>query len=210
MMKRFIVPTAAVLIFLFILTASSSAQFSNNGYGSVYGYSTLLSETLGQADWQLDYIQLLDPAELEKGEYRFSPIVARVNYSDEVLSYPGGDLSAKDDQSTMIYGAVFDTAISDNLTIHGKYIYQPWEDYYDYEFDPSDKILDSESRMSLLDLFINYEVKEDNTLYFGYNRMLSKNKNYDNNEELEDEDEDIINLYYIGYQMRGKFTGSSD
>lgn len=204
MMKKVIVLITAVFIFLFLFTASSSAQFFYEGYNS------LLSGALSQSDWQLDYLQPLDPAELEKGEYRFSPIIARVSTSGERTNYPDGDLIDEYDESTMIYGAVFDTAISDRLTIHGKYIYQPWEDYYDsYYVSASATELDYESRMSLLDLFINYEIKEDNTLYFGYNRMLNKEKDYWNG-ELEDEEEDTINFYYIGYEMRGKFTGSSD
>jgi hypothetical protein len=207
-MKKVFVLTAAVLIFLFIFTASSSAQYLYNGY------SSLLSGALGQADWQLEYLQPLDPGELEKGEYRFSPIIARVSTSGERINYPEGDSTDESDESTMVYGAVFDTALTDKLTIHGKYIYQPWEDYYDSYYGPmsisaSSSELDYESRMSLLDLFINYEIKEDNTLYFGYNRMNNKEKDYQNG-ELDDEEEDTINFYFIGYEMRGKFTGSSD
>ncbi len=205
-MKKVFLLTAAALIFLFLFTASSSAQFLNEGY------SSLLSGALGQADWQLEYLQPLDPDELEKGEYRFSPIITRINYSDEYTDYYNESSNVyESDNSTMVYAVVFDTALSDNLTIHGKYIYQPWEDYEreDMLIRATDT-LDYESRTSLIDLFINYEVKEDNTLYFGYNRMLNEYKDYYSDGDLDEEGEDVSNFYYIGYEMRGKFTGSSD
>lgn len=185
-MKKYLILAFVSILFVLFFTTSISAQ--------IYSQSLLLGSDLLMSDWQLDYIQPLEPGELEKGEYRFSPLIARVNILDERKLFPSGDISDDSENSTNVYAVVFDTAFSDDLTVHGKYLYQPWTEYDN----------DDESRFSLLDLFINYKVKEDNTLYFGYNRSLNKEKNY-NEEVLNSEDEAITNFYYLGYEMRGSF-----
>jgi hypothetical protein len=196
-MKNSIILFVTILIFLTVFSGISLAQ--------TYLYNSLLGTGMTMADWQLEYIQPLEPGELEKGEYRFSPIIARVNFAAERNVFESTLDPYDYDNSSMVYAAVFDTALSDNLTLHGKYIYQPWEKSdYDSYMNPQ------ESRMNLLDLFVNYNISEDKKLYFGYNRMLDKEKDYNSDGELDYEDEDVSNFYYIGYEMRGKFTGSSD
>jgi len=188
-MKKYISIIFYLLIFILLFTASSLALTSSSAsLLTIYDYQSLLSDYLAPADWQLEYLKPLDPGELKKGDYRFSPIVARLSLTSE-------NIISDNDNSTMVYGAVFDTALSDDLTIHGKYFYQPWtEDNYN-----------NEDRSNLLDLFVNYQVKEDNTLYFGYNRTLGKTKSYDSNNLLDRESETITNFFYLGYEMRGSF-----
>ena len=57
----------------------------------------------------------------------------------------------------------------------------------------------------MIDLFINYEFKEDRTMFFGYNRTLNKDKEYDNLDNLEYETETTNNIYYLGFEIRGSF-----
>jgi len=56
---------------------------------------------------------------------------------------------------------------------------------------------------------MNYKIDDDKKLYFGYNRILSEDKDY-NDDTLNYEDEDITNFYYLGFEMRGQFTGGND
>jgi len=198
-MKKKIIMILISLTFIIIFTTSISAQFVDLGFG----YSALLSSYLGPADWQLEYIQPLEPGELEKGEYRISPIIAGANFSNqrEVLS---GTNDPYDYENTITsYGVVFDTAFSDSFTLHGKYIYQPWT-----EIESENGEID-EDRVNLLDLFMNYKIDDDKKLYFGYNRILDKEKEFDS-AVLEFEDEDITNIYFIGFELRGKFTGNNE
>jgi len=194
-MKKHMIVLFSVLIFILLFTASSSAQF--------LGYESLLSTYLAPADWQLEYFQPLEPGELEKGGYRISPLIVGVNYSNK-RDYTSEESTSYDyDNTTTAYGVVFDTAFSDSFTLHGKYIYQPWEEYEGFGLGTD------ESRVSLLDLFMNYKIDDDKKLYFGYNRILSEDKDY-NDDTLNYEDEDITNFYYLGFEMRGQFTGGND
>jgi hypothetical protein len=53
-------------------------------------------------------------------------------------------------------------------------------------------------------------MKEDKILFFGYNRALSKRKEYDSDNILEDEEEDTNNIYYLGLEIRGSFFGGKE
>lgn len=188
----------AVGITLFFLFSLSSGVFAQ--IGDYYGLESMLI-----SDWQLDYIRPIDPDELEKGEFRFAPIIGRVN-NDYERNDLNGDYSYDYDNNTMAYMLVFDSKFTEKLSLHSKFIYQPWEDYSYTNFS-NDSF---ESRSTLTDLFLNYEMKEDKILFFGYNRALSKRKEYDSDNILEDEEEDTNNIYYLGLEIRGSFSGGKE
>jgi len=111
----------AVGITLFFLFSLSSGVFAR--IGDYYGLESMLI-----SDWQLDYIRPIDPDELEKGEFRFAPIIGRVN-NDYERNDLNGDYSYDYDNNTMAYMLVFDSKFTEKLSLHSKFIYQPWEDY---------------------------------------------------------------------------------
>lgn len=186
--KSFVV--GLVLVFVFIFSSGVSAQLLN-----YYGIDNML-----MSDWQLDYIRPLDPDDLKKGEFRLSPVIGRVtdNYDRNNIA---GDYDHDYDNSTMAYIMVFDAKFTEKLSLHSKFAYQPWEEYEAayYSGNPN------ESRSTMTDLFFNYEFKEDKTMFFGYNRSLNKEKEYDETNILEDEIEKINNIYYLGFEIRGSF-----
>lgn len=188
--KLFIVVTTLFLIFA--LSSGVSAQISG-----FYGLDSML-----MSDWQLDYIRPLEPGDLKKGDYRLSPIIVNIASDRERNAFDNRYNNYDYDygNTTTAYILVFDTALSDNLTLHSKFAYQPWEKY---SYDDYHNI--DESRTSLFDLFINYEFKEDKQMFFGYNRILEKDKEYDNIGNLEYEGEDTNNIYYLGFELRGSF-----
>lgn len=184
------------LLFVFTLSSGVFAQMS-----SLYGLDSMM-----MSDWQLDYIRPIDPDELEKGEFRLSPIISRVNNAYERNDLDD-DYSYDADNSSMAYMLIFDSKFTEKLSLHSKFIYQPWEDYsYNNPFSS----YSYERRSTLTDLFLNYEMKEDRILFFGYNRTLNKEKEYDNDNILEDEDEDTTNIYYLGFEIRGSFAGNNE
>ena len=193
MSKKFIVVGIA-LFFIFSLTSGVFAQI-----GGFYGLDSML-----MSDWQLDYLKPLEPGELDKGAYRLTPVIGRININEERNVFSGSNSEFDDSNSTTAYILVFDTGLSDNLTLHSKFAYQPWEKY---TYDNSNQ---EENRTSLFDLFINYEFKEDKKMFLGYNRILSKQKEYDSLDELRYEDEDINNVYYLGFEIRGSFSGGKE
>ncbi|MFP4021222.1 MAG: hypothetical protein ACLFUK_06405 [Halanaerobium sp.] len=193
-MRRKFIVVGVVSVFIFLLSSGVSAQILN-----YYGLDSML-----MSDWQLDYIRPLNPGELEKGEFRLSPVIGRISNNEERDIFNSSLNEYDNGNSTTAYFLVFDTALSDNLTFHSKYAYQPWEKY---TYDNSDT---EESRNSLIDLFLNYEFKEDKTMFFGYNRSLNKNKEYDNLDNLEYETEETNNVYYLGIQIRGSFLGKNE
>lgn len=129
-----------------------------------------------------------------------SPVIGRVNSGTERDIFDSSSNKYDFENSTNAYILIFDTALSDNLTFHSKYAYQPWEKYTYNDYRDSE-----ESRSSLIDLFINYEFKEDKTMFFGYNRTLNKDKEYDDLDNLEYETETTNNIYYLGFEIRGSF-----
>lgn len=195
MSKKFIV----VGIALFFIFSLSSGVFAEMGIESM-----ILGADIMMSDWQLDYIRPLEPGELEKGDYRLTPIIGRINTNGERNVFSGSYSEFDNSNSTTAYILVFDTGLSDNLTLHSKFAYQPWEKY---TYDNSNQ---EESRSTLFDLFINYELKEDKKMFFGYNRILSKEKEYDSLDELRYVDEDTNNIYYLGFEIRGSFTGGNE
>ncbi|MEC9489781.1 MAG: hypothetical protein UMU04_02450 [Halanaerobiales bacterium] len=186
--KSFVV--GLVLILVIIFSSGVSAQLLN-----FYGLDNML-----MSDWQLDYIRPLDPGELKKGEFRLSPLIGRINSGREREIFDSTSDEYDYENGINAYFLVFDTALSDNLTFHSKYVYQPWEKYTYNDYMDSE-----ESRSSLIDLFINYEFKEDKTMFFGYNRTLNKDKEYDDLDNLEYETETTNNIYYLGFEIRGSF-----
>jgi hypothetical protein len=199
MQKKFLV-VGITLFFIFILSSGVLAESGGfDGMGSFFGIGSML-----MSDWQLDYIRPIEPGELKKGDYRLSPIIGRINTDEKRDVFSGTTNEKNNDNSTMAYILVFDTGLSDNLTLHSKFAYQPWEKYT-YSNNNSD-----ESRSSLFDLFLNYELKEDKQMFFGYNRISSKEKNYDNLDNLRYEEEDTNNIYYLGFEIRGSFLGKNN
>ncbi|RAK06723.1 hypothetical protein C8C77_12159 [Halanaerobium saccharolyticum] len=189
--KSFVV--GLILVFVFVFSSGVSAQLSN-----FYGLDNML-----MSDWQLDYIRPLDPGELKKGEFRLSPVIGRItdNYDQNNID---GDYDGDYDNSTMAYIMIFDAKFTDKLSLHSKFAYQPWEEY-----DSRYLSGNNESRSTMTDLFFNYEFKEDRTMFFGYNRSLNKEKEYDEANILEDEIEKINNIYYLGFEIRGSFMGKN-
>jgi len=195
MRRKIFVVVGLVIFLIFSLSSGVFAQV-----GGFYGLDSML-----MSDWQLDYLRPIEPGELEKGEYRISPIIGRINLGEERDNFFSTSSEYDYDNSTTAYILVFDTALSDNLTLHSKLSYQPWETYT-YDGNSSD----DESRSTLFDLFINYELKDDRQMFFGYNRILSKEKNYDNLDNLTYEEESTNNVYYLGFEIRGSFLGKNE
>ncbi|MGP3777648.1 MULTISPECIES: hypothetical protein [Halanaerobium] len=194
-MRKKLLVVGLVLLFSILLNSAVYAQI-----GGFYGLDSIL-----MSDWQLDYIKPLDPGDLKKGEYRFSPIIGRIKTGRNEYDFTTSTEDYNYDNTTTAYILVFDTALSDNLSLHSKYAYQPWETYTYDDYRNID-----ESRGSLLDLFINYEFKEDKTMFFGYNRSLSNDRDYNNSDELIDETESLNNIYYLGFEIRGSFANEKE
>lgn len=192
MRKKYLV--VAVTLFI-IFTLSSGALAFIDSLPMLSGADLLMS------DWQLDYIRPLEPGELKKGEYRFTPIIGRFDINDERNSFSSSYKDKNNDYDSMLYLMAFDTAVTDNLLLHGKYLYKPWAEYNDFG---------DENRINFMDLFVDYKLKNDKKMFFGYNRMSSKDKDYDNLDNLNYEDEDTTNFYYLGFEIRGSFLGKNN
>ena len=108
----------AVGITLFFIFSLSSGVFAQ--IGDFYGLESMLI-----SDWQLDYIRPIEPGKLEKGEYRLSSLVGGMNYGRERDIFNSFYDEYDYDNGTTAYFIVFDTALSDNLTLHSKYAYKP-------------------------------------------------------------------------------------
>lgn len=188
-MRKKLFVVAAALFFIFILSSGVAAQLE-----MLSGADLLMS------DWQLDYIRPLEPGELKKGEYRFTPIIGRFDIQSKEKDFFNSRNNYNDDYDSMLYLMAFDTAVTDNLLFHGKYLYKPWGEYDDGE----------ENKINFVDLFVDYEFKNDKKMFFGFNRSDTKSKDYNNNNNiLDEESEDTINFYYLGFEIRGSFTGKN-
>jgi len=181
-------------IALFFIFTLSSGVFAQMGLESM-----ILGSDIMMSDWQLDYIRPIEPGELEKGEYRLTPIIGRFDFSDE--RNPESRFGSNDDYDSMFYLLALDTAVSENLMLHGKYLYKPYSEYNEYG---------DENRMSLLDLFLDYEFENENKMFFGFNRSYNKDKEYNSSGILNNEEEDKTNFYYLGFEIRGSFTGGNE
>jgi hypothetical protein len=196
-MRKSIFVVGIIFLTIFLVSGGVSAQsYLNSMLGNVILGDTLMS------DWQLDYLRPLKPGDLQPGEFRISPLVGRVNYGRERDLIDSTTNDYDYDNSTMIYMLVMDTAVSQKLTLHGKYLYQPWEKYTYDDYDPDD-----ENRSSLVNLFANYNFTPDRKMYFGYNRVIEKEKNYDSSGDLDREYEYANDIYYLGFEIRGSFFG---
>jgi len=47
-------------------------------------------------------------------------------------------------------------------------------------------------------------------MFFGYNRSLSNDRDYNNSDELIDETESLNNIYYLGFEIRGSFANEKE
>lgn len=187
-MKKKIFVVGLTLFFIFILSSGVLAQFP----------SMLSGAELLMSDWQLDYIRPLEPGELKKGEYRLTPIIGRFDTQSKEKDFSPSIKYYDSNYDSMLYLMAFDTAVTDNLLFHGKYLYKPWGEYDDGE----------ENKINFVDLFVDYEFKNDKKMFFGFNRSDTKSKDYNNN-ILDEESEDTINFYYLGFEIRGSFTGKN-
>ena len=183
------------LFFIFTLSSGVFAE-TETGFGSM-----ILGADMMMSDWQLDYIRPIKPGELEKGEYRLTPIIGRFDSSGETNVFSGRGTDDSSDFDSMFYLMALDTAVSENLILHGKYLYKPYSEYNDNG---------DENRMSLLDLFLDYEFENENKMFFGFNRSYNKNKEYNSSGVFESEEEDKTNFYYLGFEIRGSFTGGNE
>jgi hypothetical protein len=191
-MRKKLLVCGIALFFIFTLSSGVFAQL-----GGLYGLDSMM-----MSDWQLDYLKPIDPDDLEKGEFRLTPIISRLNNNYERNYYNDTEDNSYDN-STMAYILVFDTKFTEKLSLHSKLMYNPWDERDNYLSDNK-----YESRSTLTDIFLNYEFKEDKTIFFGYNRILEKDKRY-NNDILNYEDEDAVNTYYLGFEIRGSFAGDN-
>ncbi len=180
---------------LFFIFTLSGGVFAQMGLESM-----ILGSDIMMSDWQLDYIRPIEPGELEKGEYRLTPIIGRFDSSGETNYFSGLNSDESSDYDSMFYLMALDTAVSENLILHGKYLYKPYSEYNDNG---------DENRMSLLDFFLDYEFENENKMFFGFNRSYNKNKNYDASGVFENEEEDKTNFYYLGFEIRGSFAGDN-
>ena len=191
-MRKKLLVCGIALFFVFTLSTGVFAQV--RGF---YGIDSML-----MSDWQFDYLRPIDPDDLEKGEFRLTPTVSRLN-NDYEQNYYNDTEDTSYDNSTMAYILVFDSKFTEKLSVHSKFMYNPWDERDNYS--STNKY---ESRSTLTDIFLNYEFKEDKTIFFGYNRILGKNKEY-NNDILNYEKEDVVNTYYLGFEIRGSFAGEN-
>ncbi len=188
-----------VLLFLFIGVGNNQlkAQTFFNGSELPYGASSYIS-SLMLTDWQTDYMMPVEPAELQKGEYRiygnaanFSSVFKNSNsFTDTIDEY---------DVSVMNYFLGFDTALRDDLYFHINYNISPWQEY-----DTSSR---GKNKYQLLNMFVDYEIDKDKKLYFGYNNNKYSEKEYDSeSDKFYLDDEQNINIIYVGFEINGSFS----
>jgi hypothetical protein len=94
------------------------------------------------------------------------------------------------------YFLALDTGITDNLSMRLSYDYAPIRDDSDYELDNQ-----------VYTAYFNYSMKNDKSLYFGYNKLKSDGN--DKQYPLGNEDLDI-DYYFIGFEKRGSFLGKNN
>ena len=181
-------------ITLFLVFALSSGVFAQIGLESM-----ILGSDIMMSDWQLDYIRPIEPGKLEKGEYRVTPIIGRFDSSEETNYFSDSIFDDSNDYDSMFYLLALDTAVSEKMILHGKYLYKPYSEYNDDG---------DENRMSLLDLFVDYEFENENKMFFGFNRSYNKDKEY-NSSGVFNNEEDKTNFYYLGFEIRGSFAGDN-
>lgn len=178
-----------VVLVLFILTLVSLSV-------SAYSIDRVLSQGIGlkgllYADWQMDYYLPLNPDDLGRGDYRLSANMGRV---------------AIDAQNALIindynehfnnYFLALDTGITDNLSMRLSYDYAPFRDDSDYEMDNQ-----------VYSAYFNYSMKNDKSLYFGYNRL--KYDFEDKKDPLDDQNM-AVDYYFIGFEKRGSFFSKNN
>lgn len=192
-MRRKIIVVGVVLGVILFLSLTASAQFIN--------YNSLSSPELMMSDWQLDYIRPIDPADLEKGEFRLTPIIGGINTND-YRNDISGDNDYDIDNNTLVYMLAFDSKFTEKLSFHSKIFYRPWDDFESSYFSSTSE---NESRSTLTDLFFNYQFNQEKNFFLGYNRNFNKSKTYDRNDILDEKEEETVNTYYFGFEMKGNF-----
>ncbi len=191
-MKKLILLTTAILIFLTVFPGITSAYGIDRVFTQMLGTKSIL-----YADWQMDYLLPLNPDELNKGDYRFTANIGRFepNLGDDLGLL---NLFGEDSGVNNFYLAL-DTGISDNLYMRLSMDYVPdWDVGNDYDVSHN-----------VYNIYFDYKTENDNSLYFGYNRF-KVNGEY-TGESTSYEDEDVkVNYYFVGYEMRGSFLGDND
>lgn len=186
MRKKYLVVGSVILI-LFFLTSITSA----------YSIDRVLTQALGvkgllYADWQMDYYLPMNPEDLDRGDYRISANMGRVDLNSEPTDLfrfsEGGEAFNN-------YFLALDTGITDNVSMRLSYDYAPFVD--DNEDESTNKIYSA---------YFNYSMENDKNLYFGYNRL-----NYDYKDKTELYESNLTAEYYfIGFEMKGSFLGKND
>ncbi len=196
--KTLVIILALSFIFVGLGNSQLKAQYGFIGEGLPYGASGFIS-SLMLTDWQSDYLMPIEPAELKKGDYRiygnaanFSTLWKERRFLEDTLS--------ESDVSIMNYFVGFDTALRDDIYFHINYDISPWQEY-DNDYNRG------KTKFQLLNMFLDYEIDKDKRLYFGYTKNKFSEKEYDSEtEEFYLDDEQDINIIYVGFEMRGSFS----
>ena len=186
---------------LFVVVTVLILLVAVSGVISAYSLDRVFSQMLGAksliyADWQMDYLVPLDPGELNRGDYRFTANVGRFEPKTRQDGIYG--LGIEEENINNFYFAL-DTGIRDNLYMRLSMDYVPNWDSSD-EWDVDHKVYN---------IYFDYKTENDNSLYFGYNRF---NMNIDEFDDgvLVSEDQLRVNYYFVGYEMRGSFSGGNE
>ncbi|MCC3143736.1 hypothetical protein LJ207_00150 [Halanaerobium sp. Z-7514] len=185
MRKKFIV-VGMVFILLIVLSGVTAAYSLDRVFSQMLGAKSLV-----YADWQMDYLVPLDPGELNKGDYRFTANVGRL----EPKLAADGFLSA--DNNVNNFYLALDTGIRDNLYMR-----------LSLDYVPDWKVEDYDSDHKIYNVFFDYKTESDNSLYFGYNRF-KLNSEYTGDIEGVTGEDSRVNYYFVGYEMRGSFLSNN-
>ncbi len=193
MKKTFVLIFVLTFVLVGLVGNPVNAQLGMEG-----SYTTYL-DYLMLSDWQSEYLMPVEPAELQKGDYRVYGNAANFSINNSYTDIFNGGSSEESNASVMNYFVGFDTAFRDNLYFHIKYDIVPWQ-------SPAS---DSKDQMNyrLLNTFIDYEFQPDKKFYFGYNHNSMGDKDYDSEiGEFQDETTNTINIYYVGFEIKGSFS----
>lgn len=187
-MRKKLLVVGSVILILFFLTSITSA----------YSIDRVLTQALGvkgllYADWQMDYYLPMNPEDLDRGDYRVSANIGRVDLNGEQTGTFG--FFEGREEAFNNYFLALDTGITDNVSMRLSYDYAPFVD--DNE---------EESKNKIYSAYFNYSMKNDKNLYVGYNRL-----NYDSKDKIDlDESNLTAEYYFIGFEMKGSFLGKND
>ena len=184
MHKKLLVVTL-VLLFLVMVSSMVSAYTVDRVLTQGIGLKSLL-----YADWQMDYFLPLNPEELDRGDYRFTANMGRIGIDSDDIPLLGGF-----NENFNNYFLALDTGISDNLSMRLSYDYAPIVDNNDFE--ATNKVYSA---------YFNYTMKNDKSLFFGYNRL---DFGVDNKNDVSNKNDLEVDYYFIGFEKRGSFLSNN-